>query len=142
MKRFAYALLFVALVGLAPVAASPTSDDSLYKVFGEKAGITALMDDFVARLVVDPRTKPAFENADLNNLKMQLTNQLCELSGGPCKYTGKDMTTAHQGMNVTKSDFNALVEVLQASMDAKKIPFTSQNKMLALLAPMNRQIIK
>jgi hemoglobin len=51
------------------------------------------------------------------------------------------MKTAHEGMGVRTSHFNALVEVLQESMDAKKIPFTVQNRMLALLAPMHRDII-
>ena len=99
------------------------------------------MDNFVDRLVIDSRTRPFFENADRGNLKMQLTDQLCALSGGPCQYGGRDMKTAHEGMGVRTSNFNALVEVLQQSMDAKKIPFTVQNRMLALLAPMHRDII-
>ncbi len=135
------ALALVLLSSILTLNAAPT-DDSLYKAFGEKAGLTTLMDDFVTRLVADPRTKPAFEHADLANLKTQLTDQLCELAGGPCKYGGKDMKSAHAGMSVSKGDFNALVEILQQAMDAKKIPFMQQNKMLALLAPMNRDIIK
>jgi hemoglobin len=105
------------------------------------AGLAALVDDFVNRLVIDARTKPFFESANLASLKTQLTNQLCSLSGGPCQYGGKDMKTAHQGMGVRTSNFNALVEVLQQSMDAKKIPLTVQNQMLELLAPMHRDII-
>ena len=70
-----------------------------------------------------------------------MTEQLCELSGGPCRYAGRDMRSAHEGMGVAKSHFNALVEVLQQAMDAKKIPFTVQNRMLARLAPMHRDII-
>jgi hemoglobin len=144
MKRIVTLCFFAAMLVTAvrPSHAQMAPNDSLYKAFGEKAGIAALIDDFVARLVADPRTKPAFEHADLDNLRSKLVDQLCELSGGPCKYTGKDMKTAHAGMDVQKSDFNALVEVLQQSMDMKHIPFTSQNKMLALLAPMNRDIIK
>jgi hemoglobin len=144
MKRIVTLCFFAAMLVTAvrPSHAQMAPNDSLYKAFGEKAGIAALIDDFVARLVADPRTKPAFEHADLDNLRSKLVDQLCELSGGPCKYTGKDMKTAHAGMDVQKSDFNALVEVLQQSMDMKHIPFTSQNKMLALLAPMNRDINK
>jgi hemoglobin len=129
----------VSLIACSALAAA--ADDSLYRTFGEKTGLAALMDDFVNRLVADPRTRPFFETADLPHLKTQLTDQLCELSGGPCKFTGKDMKTAHEGMGIGKNNFNALVEVLQDAMDAKKIPFTAQNRMLALLAPMNRDII-
>jgi hemoglobin len=141
MKRHYLSLLLVFLLGTAHTSRVAAADDDLYNAFGGKAGLAALMDDFVDRLVIDSRTRPFFENADRGNLKMQLTDQLCVLSGGPCQYGGRDMKTAHEGMGVRTSNFNALVEVLQQSMDAKKIPFTVQNRMLALLAPMHRDII-
>ena len=141
MKRQFLTLLLVCLLGIVHVSPVAAADDDLYNAFGGKAGLAALLDDFVDRLVVDARTKPFFEHANLDNLKSQLTDQLCSLSGGPCQYGGQDMKTAHQGMGVRTSHFNALVEVLQQSMDAKKIPFPVQNRMLALLAPMHRDII-
>jgi hemoglobin len=131
----------VVLLGMVSVTPVAAADGDLFFAFGGKQGLADLMDDFVDRLVVDSRTKPFFEHADLDNLKAQLTDQLCMLSGGPCQYTGRDMKTAHEGMGVRTSNFNALVEVLQQSMDAKKISFPVQNRMLALLAPMHRDII-
>ena len=134
-KHLFLTLLLVCLLGTTHVTRVAAADDDLYHAFGGKTGLAALMDDFVDRLmVVDSRTKPFFEHADLANLKTQLTDQLAR-SGGPCQYGGKDMKTAHEGMGVRNSHFNALVEVLQQSMDAKEIPFTVQNRMLALLAP-------
>jgi len=141
MKRLLLGALVVFLLGAVHGTRVAAADDDLYTAFGGKTGLAALMDDFVDRLVIDSRTKPFFEHADLDNLKTQLTDQLCALSGGPCQYGGKDMKTAHQGMSIRTSNFNALVEVLQQSMDAKKIPFTVQNRMLALLAPMHRDVI-
>ena len=116
-------------------------DDQLYKAFGEKAGLVSLMDDFMIRLLADPRTGPHFRPANQQRVKEQLVEQLCALGGGPCVYKGADMKSAHANLDIKKSDFNALVEVLQVSMDAKGIPFRKQNEMLALLAPMNRDII-
>ena len=116
-------------------------DDQLYKAFGEKAGLVSLMDDFMLRLVADPRTGPHFRPANQQRVKEQLVDQFCALGGGPCVYKGADMKSAHANLDIKKSDFNALVEVLQVSMDAKGIPFRKQNEMLALLAPMNRDII-
>ena len=116
-------------------------DDQLYKAFGEKPGLVALMDDFMVRLLADPRTGPHFKPADQQRVKEQLVDQLCALSGGPCIYKGADMKSSHANLDIKKSDFHALVEVLQQSMDAKGIAFREQNKMLALLAPMNRDII-
>ena len=116
-------------------------NDQLYKAFGEKAGLVALMDDFMVRLLADPRTGPHFKPSNQQRVKEQLVDQLCALSGGPCVYKGADMKSAHANLDIKKSDFHALVEVLQQSMDARGIPFRKQNEMLALLAPMNRDII-
>jgi hemoglobin len=116
-------------------------DDQLYKAFGEKAGLVALMDDFMTRLLADPRTGPHFQPANQQRVKEQLVDQLCALGGGPCVYKGADMKSSHSNLEIKKSDFHALVEVLQVSMDAKGIAFRKQNEMLALLAPMNRDII-
>ena len=116
-------------------------NDQLYQAFGEKAGLVALMDDFMVRLLADPRTEPHFKPANQQRVKEQLVEQFCELGGGPCVYKGADMKSSHANLEIKKSDFHALVEVLQLSMDAKGIPFRRQNEMLALLAPMHRDII-
>jgi hemoglobin len=113
----------------------------LYEAFGEQAGIRTLMADFVQRLRADARIGEQFKETNLENLAKQLGDQLCQLSGGPCVYKGPDMKTAHSNMDVTRSHFNALVEVLQQSMDARNIPFTRQNQMLALLAPLHRDVV-
>ena len=116
-------------------------DDQLYKAFGEKPGLVALMDDFMIRLLADPRTGPHFKPANQQRVKEQLVDQFCALGGGPCVYKGADMKSSHANLDIKKSDFHALVEVLQVSMDAKGIPFRKQGEMLTLLAPMNRDII-
>ncbi len=113
----------------------------LYQAFGEEAGIRSLMDDFVVRLKADPRIGEQFKDTNLTNLARSLSDQLCQLSGGPCVYKGPDMKTAHADRDTTRAQFNALVEVLQQSMDARGIPFTRQNQMLALLAPMHRDVV-
>lgn len=114
---------------------------ALYQSFGEKAGLIKLMDDFVPRLQADARTGPHFKSANVPNLKMQLVDQICQVTGGPCVYKGADMKSAHGSMDITKADFNALVEVLQMSMDAQGISFSNQNQLLAKLAPMHRDVI-
>lgn len=120
-----------------PVAPAP----GLFDAFGGQTGIRSLMNDFVARLKADPRLAEAFREANAANLASQLSDQICQLAGGPCVYKGPDMKEAHSNMDVTRADFNALVEVLQMSMDARGIPFARQNQLLALLAPMHRDVV-
>ena len=141
---------FAALLIAAAAAASaqpPTSsvkplpNDALFQQLGGKPGLAKLSDDFVERLWVDPRIGSFFKESNKKHLKTQLADQFCEVSGGPCRLDGPDMKTAHEAMTIGKGDFNALVEVLQAAMDAQGIPFTTQNRLLAQLAPMHRDII-
>ena len=144
MKKSLLSLVIAAssvLMAGASFAQTAPQNDQLYKAFGEKAGLLTLMDDFMVRLLADPRTGPHFKPSNQQRVKEQLVDQLCALSGGPCVYKGADMKSAHANLDIKKSDFNALVEVLQQSMDAKGIPFRTQNQMLALLAPMHRDTI-
>ena len=122
-------------------AAMATAPAGLYQALGEKPGITRLMDDFVNRVVKDPRIGGHFKDVKPAALKESLTDQICQPSGGPCKYEGADMKSAHADMDINKGHFNALVEVLQSAMDAQGIPFAQQNRLLALLAPMHRDVI-
>jgi len=115
--------------------------DALYKALGEKPGITLIVDDFVNRIVADVRIRPMFKNTKLPNLKAQLRDQFCVLSGGPCKYEGDTMKASHAELGIDKANFNTAVELLQLARDAQGVPFREQNKPLALLAPMHRDII-
>jgi hemoglobin len=144
MKKIlaALALTTLGLLGSSTaLAQTSAASDQLYKSFGEKPGLVALMDDFMTRLLADPRTGPHFKPANQQRVKEQLVEQFCALAGGPCIYKGADMQSSHANLDIKKSDFHALVEVLQQSMDARAIAFREQNRMLALLAPMHRDII-
>ena len=141
VKQLLQPLLLVAALSAGPVFAQPVPNDALYQQLGGPPGLVRLMDDFMARLLADPRMNRFFNEVDQNNLKVQLVAQFCEVSGGPCKRKGPDMKKAHDGFDINKSNFNALVEVLQQSMDAEGIGFGAQNRLLAQLAPMHRVII-
>jgi hemoglobin len=134
-------LITIAALLLSSLVTPAFADDALYQSLGQKPGLTALMDDFMVRLLADPRMQPFFKDTNQAQFKSQLVDQLCQVSGGPCQYKGPDMKTAHGEMDITKSHFNALVEVLQQSMNARNIPFNVQNKLLAQLAPMHRDVI-
>ncbi len=51
------------------------------------------------------------------------------------------MKVAHQGLALKNSDFNALAEDLQRSMDKEGVPFRAQNALLAKLAQMDRTVV-
>lgn len=109
--------------------------------FGGKPGLDALMEEFMTILLEDPRMRPFFEKVDHDRVKRQLSEQFCAILGGGCAYSGRDMVAAHAGLAVDRADFNALVEDLQIAMERRGVPFRAQNKLLAILAPMHREVI-
>ena len=125
----------------APFVPKRPADDSLYQAFGAQPGLVKLADDFMQRLLADPRMKPFFVDVNQPEFKAKLVAQFCEVSGGPCRRDGPDMKKAHDGVDITRANFNALVEVLQEAMDAQGVPFGVQNRLLSQLAPMHRDII-
>src|SRR5262249_36993532 len=98
-------LSIVGLTGCArTVGPIASKEKSLYERLGSKPVITAVVDDFTARVVVDRRVNRFFATTDVLSFKAKLVDQICEVSGGPCKYTGRDLKTAHQGLGVTHTD--------------------------------------
>ncbi len=117
-------------------------EKSLYTRLGGKKAITAVVDEFVARVVADKRINAFFAKANAPKLKMNLVNQICQASGGPCKYTGKSMKEAHKGMGVATADFNALVEDLVGALDKFKVGEKEKNELLGVLGPMKSDIVE
>lgn len=112
----------------------------VFKQFGEEAGLVKLMDVFMDKMLADPRMRPFFENTDQAKVKKHLVEQFCVILGGQCTYTGRDMKSSHSTLGISRANFNALVEDLQWAMNKQGIPFRAQNKLLAKLAPMHRDI--
>ncbi|WP_395704173.1 group 1 truncated hemoglobin [Aquabacterium sp.] len=134
------ATLVLALIGPAAQAQS-SAENTAFQAFGARPGLVSLMDDFMVRLLADPRTGPFFQKANQAHVKQQLVDQFCQALGGPCAYEGLDMKSAHQDLEIRKREFNALVEILQAAMAARGIPFAAQNQLLVRLAPLHRDIV-
>jgi len=119
---------------------------TLYSRLGGKKAITAVVDEFVNNCAQDNRINKFFADtakdpARLGKFKTNLVNQICQASGGPCKYTGKDMKTAHKGMGITDADFNALVEDLVKALDKFKVGETEKNELLGALGGMKGDIV-
>lgn len=127
----------------APASSTTAANaDSLYKRLGGNAAITAVMTDFVDKQVVpDARINGFFKGSDLTTLKKLLTEFAANATGGPEKYTGRDMKTTHAGLKITMADFNALVEDLSKSLDTFKVPAKEKGELLSALAPLSKDIV-
>ena len=121
--------------------AEPVTDENLYDVFGGEAGVSRIVDAMVERSVQDPRIADVFAASDLVRLRRTLKEQFCYILAGPCDYSGMDMASSHKDHGISNREFNALVENLQLAMNAEGVPFRAQNKLLAKLAPMQRDVV-
>jgi len=142
LRRLAFPLaLAAALLLSACQQMGMTPQKSLYERLGGKEAITAVVDDFVANVAADNRINGFFAKTDIPRLKRNLVDQICQATGGPCTYTGKDMKTAHKGMGITDADFNALVGDLQKSLNKFKVPDKEQSELLGTLGSLKPQIV-
>ena len=132
----------LALMGCtSPQMQTTMAKPSLYDRLGGKPAITAVVDDFVSNVAADPRINGRFANANVPHLKQLLVEQICAGAGGPCVYSGRDMETAHRGMNIRDEEFSALVGDLVKSLDKFKVPEREKGELLALLGPAKPQIV-
>ena len=134
--------LFAASACLLMLASLPArAEDTLFADMGGQAGIDRMVDEVEKIYLADPRIKDIFAESNLERLNAKLKEDFCMVAGGPCTYTGHSMEAAHKGLHLTNANFNALVEDLQSAMDSCNIPFATQNRFLARLAPMQHQVV-
>jgi hemoglobin len=126
---------------LAQVEGKSAATDGFFDALGGKSGIDQIVGKMLEIILADERINAQFKEADLPQLKAKLAEQFCALSGGPCQYSGKPMNVIHEGMHITHAQFNALAEDLQLAMAQQAIPGRIQNRLVARLAPMQRDIV-
>ena len=134
--------LLVAAVAFLGFGASARAQSALYDDLGGKDGMAAIVGGMVDNALADDRIKAVFDNINIPRLKGLLAQHLCALVGGPCAYNRRSMKDTHAGLDLHDADFNALVEDLEASMDARNIPWATQVKLLAILAPIEHDVVK
>lgn len=135
------ACLLTACGGMQSHQAQSKSEASLYQRLGGVEAIKVVVDDFIGFVAADNRINGRFANTNIANLKQRLVEQVCQGSGGPCEYKGKDMVSAHKGMNISEAEFGALVEDLVKALDKNKVPAKEKGELLGILGPMKPTIV-
>lgn len=132
-----------AAAGLMAIASTPApaADDSLYLELGGREGIDRIVELHVAKLIADDRIRANFDNTNMERFGKLAADHLCVVAGGPCTYTGRPLGEAHRGLHLKNSDFNAVTEDLEAAMDQAGVPYRTQNRLLARLAPKQHEVV-
>jgi hemoglobin len=139
-------LLFVAvnLGACASMGDNAPAAPSLYKRLGGREGIALVVNDFTSNMAADPRVNERFKGLkgpQLDKFKSNLADQICDATGGPCSYLGKDMKASHQGMKITEAEWSATVENLVKALDKNKVDPKAKEELLAALGPMKKDIV-
>jgi hemoglobin len=131
------------LTAHAAFAAEPATGPaaSLYARLGGEPVVTRVVEQTVRTIAADPHANQSLEGVNLAKLDAKIVVQICALAGGGCDYTGEDMKTAHDGMNIGQREFYALVEALRTALDENGVGEREKNELLKLLAPMKRDVV-
>jgi hemoglobin len=125
----------------ANAGAAPFEGTAMLEAFNGRAGSDRIVDGMLDRSIADPRIAEIFAATDMVRLRRTLKEQFCYILNGGCSYTGRSMQDAHDEIGLQPADMGALVEHLQEAMDAEGVPFRIQNRFLARLAPMRRDVV-
>lgn len=125
----------------AHAGATPFEGTAMWEAFHGEEGVSRIVEAFVARNVADPRISGTFVSHDLVRIRRTLKEQFGYILGGPVTYTGRDMASSHRDLGLQPSDMGALVENLQIAMSEEGVAFAAQNRFLAKLAPMRRDVV-
>jgi hemoglobin len=117
-------------------------DGSLYERLGGVDAITAVVRAVVDRQMKDDRINQKFARTNVDRLIKEFVDLICQATGGPCTYTGRDMTVAHHDMGVTSGEFQAFVEDVVAVLDDFKVGKAEQDELLNLLAPLRGEVVE
>jgi hemoglobin len=131
------------LAGSALAVAAETNPPagSLYARLGGAPVVTKLVDATIDQVVASHRLNQSFKDTDLKRIKTMLVEQICQLAAGGCTYTGDPMREVHAGHNISEAEFYGMVEILRDNMRALDIGLRERNELLALLAPMKRDVV-
>ena len=140
MRRLIIALVFAAATGGRGYAAGASG--TLYSRLGGPAGVAAIAGALVDRAAGDPALGRSFKDTNLEHIKKLLAEQLCDLTGGSCRYSGDSMKEVHAGLQISQAEFYTMVEMLREILKERHVDLASTNQLLRLLAPMKQDIVE
>jgi hemoglobin len=123
------------------------AEGTLYDRLGGQPAVRAVASGLVDSILLDNRvnkwfTHAAASPANADAYKAKLAEFVCANTGGPCKYTGHDMVSAHKGRAVTSEAFNAVVQDLVAVLDKLRVPQKEKEQLLGILGPLKSSIVQ
>jgi hemoglobin len=138
---------FTTGLGLGSAASAQPGPKSLYERLGGVYNIATVVDDFIERLLVNatlnanPAIAEARSRVPKAGLKFHVTALVCEVTGGPCKYTGRTMKEAHARLNISERQWQAMVAEFRTTLDKYKVPAPEQSELVKIVEGTKKDIV-
>ena len=143
------AAVVVIMAGAATqTAKAQVKQPSLYERLGGTYNIATVVDDFIERLLVNatlnanPALKEARARVPKAGLKFHVAALVCEVSGGPCTYTGRTMKDSHQHLNITQAEWEAMVADFKATLNKFNVPQREQQELITIVGSTRNDIVR
>ena len=121
------------------------SKKTLYERLGGYDAISAVCTDLLPRLQADPQLARFWQHRGKDGVKREkqlLIDFLCSSAGGPLFYTGRDMKTSHEGMEISESDWSAFLRHLNATLDAFQVAQAEREEVVAFVQSTKPDIVE
>jgi hemoglobin len=123
----------------------PVEKPSLYERLGGVYSIATVVDDFINRIMIDPKLNPLVDEAHHRvppaGFKYLVTEMVCWATGGPQKYTGKSMAESHKDLKITSKEWEAFLDDFQQTLDKFKVPAEEQAELKAIVNSTRSDIV-
>jgi len=145
MKKLSLVFAFLLITSASVFSQSIQKQPTLYQRLGGYDAIAAVSDDFIGRLATGKllsRFVVGLSNDSKMKLRQHLVDFLCNATGGPCIYLGRDMKTVHTGLGITEADWKEGVDALVATLDKFKVPEKEKSEVLAAVGGLKKDIVE
>ena len=138
-------LVLLFAIAISCAVAANAQEKKLYERLGGYDAIAAVSDDFIVRLGESKllgRFVVGLSNDSKKKLRQHLVDFLCNATGGPCLYLGRDMKTTHAGLGITEADWKDGVDALVATLNKFKVPDREKNEVLGAVSGLKKDIVE
>lgn len=140
----AVAVVVLGLTACGTMRTATTEQTTLYERLGRREGIRLVVDDFVANASASPQIGARFKAvppAQLEKVKTNIADFICDAAGGPCSYLGRPLKDVHAPMKLTQADWNACVDALSRAAEKNGVKPEDRSALLGLLAPYMKDVV-
>jgi hemoglobin len=152
MRAFSVALLLTLLASVSLSAdprpsGAPANTASLYDRLGGAYPIAVVVDDFIERLLVNDTLNAnsaisqARHRVPAPGLKFHVATLVCQATGGPCKYVGRDMRSSHAHLRISEKEWHAMLADFNKTLDKFKVPAAERGELIAIVNSTRSEIV-